>query len=63
MVEPGADARGRADLSAVVESGAAGSARASARYSWKLSRNCCVKPSGSGSNSRHEVGEMMMRWS
>jgi hypothetical protein len=47
----------------VVESGAAGSARASARYSWKLSRNCCVKPSGSGSNSRHEVGEMMMRWS
>jgi hypothetical protein len=35
--------------------------RASAKYAWKLSRNCWVKASGSGNCSRHEVGEMMMR--
>jgi hypothetical protein len=39
----------------------AGFARANARYSWKLSRSCWVKPSGSGSSSRHDVGEMMIR--
>ena len=60
---PAADARGACRSSA--PPGAAPrrlrGARASARYSWKLSRTHCAKTSGSGISSRHEVGEMMMR--
>jgi hypothetical protein len=48
-------------VAAALATGFAGAAVAAASSSWKLSRTHCANTSGSGINSRHEVGEMMMR--
>ena len=55
------DALARADVARAALGLSGCAARASARYSWKLSRTHCVNTCGSGISSRHEVGETTIR--